>query len=58
MCLGCGAEEALLFLFVRVASLNMCGNFRFLNCSFLDHQLVLNSFLMVPRDKFVRKLVF
>lgn len=57
-CLGCGAEEALLFLSVRVASLKVCGNFRFLNCSFLDHQLVLNSFLGVPREKFVRKLVF
>lgn len=37
-------------------SQNVSGNFRCVDCSFLDHQVMVKSFLAVPREKLLKKL--
>ena len=41
---------------INVTSQNMSGNCRCLSCSFLDHQVTVKSFLVVPRKKLLKKL--
>lgn len=42
-------------MFIRDTSQNVSENFRCLNCSFLDHRVMVKSFLVVPREKLLKK---